>query len=129
MLPSVSQNMESSPIPVEIVSTPTMRAYAQHERTVAENEEPIYGLVALFPCFRLWPFLFWKFGTVSKDNLYYEWITGNQSSGSSAAAVDSLITTYWIGKGCTWDEDTYKSIFKQSIYYEKYLFEEAAKKS
>ena len=38
-----------------------------------------------------------KFGTVSKDNLYYEWITGNQSSGSSANVVDTLITK-WVGK-------------------------------
>ena len=128
MLPSVSQNMESSPIPVEIVSTPTMRAYAQHERTVAENEEPIYGLVALFPCFRLWPFLFWKFGTVSKDNLYYEWITGNQSSGSSANVVDTLITNEWVNKGRPWDRASSLKIFERSINYEKSLFEEAVKR-
>jgi transcriptional activator, tenA family len=129
LYPDAVDNVESSPIPVKISPTPTMGDYAQHERDIAENAEPIYGLVALYPCFRLWPFLFWKFGEVSKDNLYYEWITGNQSSGSSAIAVDNLITTYWVGKGRTWDTGTFQEIFKRSMYYEKNLFEEAAKTS
>lgn len=127
LYPYAVDNVESSPIPVKIFPTPTMRYYAQHERDAAENEEPIYGLVALYPCFRLWPFLFWKFGEVSKDNLYYEWITGNQSSGSSAKAVDNLVTTYWVGKGHPWDTSAFQQIFKRSMYYEKSLFEEAVK--
>lgn len=127
LYPSSSQDADSSPIPVEIYPTETMRNYAQHERNCAENEEPIYGLVALFPCFRLWPFLFWKFGDkVSKDNLYYNWITGNQTGGSSATTVDNLITNEWKRKGHPWDEATYQEIFKTSIYYEKSLFKEAA---
>lgn len=126
--PYKADDLESSPIPVKIFPTPNMAYYVQHERDCAEKEEPIYGLVALFPCFRLWPFLFWKFGDkVSKDNLYRHWIMENQSSGSSARAVDGLITKYWIEKGNPWDTTAFKEIFKKSINFEKTLFEEAAR--
>lgn len=126
--PYTGKDTESSPISVEIFPTPTMRDYARHERDCAETAEPIYGLAALFPCFRLWPFLFWKFkDKISTDNLYYNWITGNQSEGSSAKTVDNLITNEWVRKGRPWDTATFQEIFKRSIYFEKALFEEAAK--
>lgn len=62
-----------------INSNDAVKAYVAHEHYVAEFMEPIYGVVAMIPCDRLWS---WLAETLSPDNvpnnLYDFWISDNQ---------------------------------------------------
>ena len=54
------------------------QAYVDHIRNVAENEIPVYTILALTPCAKLWPWLGQQIGSGSKDfGVYTSWVELN----------------------------------------------------
>lgn len=106
-----------------VAPTEDFSTYAQHERFVSLNEEPIYLLAALMPCYYLWP---WMANKIDADQtkhpgIYQFWVDGNKGSGSSARAADRIITQ-WIKDGKPFDEDKALQIFSESMQCELDVF-------
>ena len=58
--------------------------YVNHVRNVAENEEPVYTILALTPCAKLWPWLGAQIGSGSRDfGVYTTWVEENLVPSSS----------------------------------------------
>lgn len=107
-----------------VVPTENVKAYTEYERRAAETEEPIYGLITLFTCYAFWPILFRTFGTdIPDDDLYKDWITGNQG-GHSAMAVDGIVQTYWLDAGHELDKDKVQTIIENCLMCEYKMFKE-----
>ena len=59
-------------------------AYMNHIRNVAENEMPVYTILALTPCARLWPWLGQQLGSGTNNfGLYTSWVETNLVPGST----------------------------------------------
>ncbi len=105
--------------------TDSFRAYAAHERSVAENEDPIYLLAALLPCYYLW---YWMANKIASDStstpgVYFDWVDGNNHNPNSAYSIDEFIAN-WISRGKAWDDDKAMEIFSKSMKYESMVFNE-----
>lgn len=105
--------------------TENFRRYAQHERKVAETEEPIYLLPALLPCYYLW---YWMADKIDKDasaapGVYREWVDGNKYEPHSAYLINDFITQ-WQKDGKPWDEGKAMKIFADSMECERRVFNE-----
>lgn len=105
--------------------TDKFRAYAAHERSVAVNEDPIYLLSALLPCYYLW---YWMADKIDKDptatpGVYKNWVDGNKYEPTSAYLIDKFITQ-WINDGKAWDESKAMTIFSTSMQCESNVFNE-----
>lgn len=107
--------------------TPTIcfREYAEHERKVAKDEDAVYLLPALLPCYYLW---YWMAQKIKQDStlkpgLYQFWVDGNAYEPHSAEAIDDFISQ-WSSAGKTWDESKAMEIFKTSITLEGKVFNE-----
>lgn len=101
------------------------REYAEHERKVADNEDAVYLLAALLPCYYLW---YWMAAKIKQDSslqpgLYQFWVDGNAYEPHSAEAIDDFIRQ-WSLAGKTWDESKAMEIFKTSITCEGKVFNE-----
>lgn len=72
-----------------------VKAYVAHEHYVAEFMEPIYGVVAMIPCDRLWS---WLAETLSPDNvpnnLYDFWISDNQGW-SGTYSLENFVNSWF----------------------------------
>ncbi|MFR7592536.1 MAG: hypothetical protein ACLUVC_13930 [Longibaculum sp.] len=99
------------------------QGYAMHERRVSLEEDAIYLLAALMPCYYLWPWMANKIAADSskKPGVYQFWVDGNKGSGSSARAADRIITN-WIKAGKPFDENKALQIFSQSMQWEYTVF-------
>ena len=54
------------------------QTYVDHIRNVSENESPVYTILALTPCAKLWPWLGQQIGSGSKDfGVYTSWVEEN----------------------------------------------------
>ena len=52
--------------------------YMDHIRNVAENENPVYTILAMTPCAKLWPWLGKQIGSGSNDfGVYTSWVEEN----------------------------------------------------
>lgn len=112
-----------------ITPTDTFRSYSEHEHYVMCAYEPIYTLVALLPCYYLWPW----FGKEIKSSggytpgVYKSWFDGcwdGDSYFDSAYVIGNFIEE-WKSKGKEFDEELAKQTFKTSINYELAAFTEA----
>lgn len=112
-----------------VTPTDTFKAYAEHEHHVMCAYDPIYTLVALLPCYYLWPW----FGKKIKESegyapgVYHSWFDGcwaDDSYFDSAYAIGNFIEA-WKGNGKEFDEDLAMQIFQTSMKYELAVFSEA----
>ncbi|XP_063679777.1 uncharacterized protein LOC134815194 [Bolinopsis microptera] len=54
------------------------QAYVDHIRNVSEHESPVYTILALTPCAKLWPWLGKQIGSGSNDfGVYTSWVEEN----------------------------------------------------
>ena len=105
--------------------TDNFRAYAEHERNVALNEDPIYLFPALLPCYYLW---YWMANKIANDpsaapGIYNGWVECNNYEPHSAYLIDDLITQ-WISDGREWNEEKAMGIFSKSMEFENKVFNE-----
>ena len=54
-----------------IESTPAFDAYAEHYKKVANDMDPAYMLVAIYPCYRLWNWFGKKLYAEVVCNIFY----------------------------------------------------------
>ncbi len=105
--------------------TDHFREYAAHERAVSLNDEPIYLLAALLPCYYLW---YWMADKIHKDpaaspGVYRGWVDGNRGDPLTAYLVDEFINQ-WRLAGRPFDEAKAIRIFATSMEYESKVFDE-----
>lgn len=105
--------------------TPCFREYAEHERRVANEEDAIYILAALLPCYYLW---YWMAHKINQDKtlspgLYQPWVDGNDYEPHSAELIDEFIQN-WKKAGKSFDESKALDIFRTSITCEGKVFNE-----
>lgn len=106
-----------------VVPTKTCKAYAEHERIVANYKNPVYTLVAILPCYYLWYWLSDQIYKYKGGNLYTYWIEGCHSAGS-AYSIGNFIDE-WQKTGNEFDEGTALDIYSESMKYEYLNFKEA----
>ncbi|MBR1693707.1 MAG: hypothetical protein IJ711_13190 [Lachnospiraceae bacterium] len=109
--------------------TDTMMAYAEHEHHVMCAYPPIYTLVAMLPCYYLWPWFSQKIEESSdyEPGVYKDWFEGNYSgedSYDSAYEIGNFIDA-WQKDGKEFDESLAGEIFSKSMNYELAAFTEA----
>lgn len=102
-----------------IVPTDVCAQYADFEAQVCNQEEPIYALIAMLPCEYLWAWLGEQLNGYHDNNLYGDWITGNQGY-SGSYAMGNFIEGYQ--QTSRIDEHKAMSIYTQAITYEKENF-------
>ena len=113
-----------------VVPTETMRLYAEHERRVALQEEPIYALVAYLPCFCLWPWFArqLKMSPRYSPGVYRDWFDsvyqGERESFGGAWLLGTFIEK-WKDAGKPFDEGLAHDIYRTSLGFELKVFEEA----
>ncbi len=105
--------------------TPCFREYAEHEKRVANNEDAVYMLVALLPCYYLW---YWIAHNINQDKclhpgLYQPWVDRIDDEPDSAYLIDDFINN-WQQKGKSFDESKAFDIFQTSINCEVKVFNE-----
>ena len=99
-----------------IVPTAVCQQYSDFESPVCANEEPIYALVAMLPCEYLWSWLGAQLAGNEANNLYADWISGNQGS-SGAFAMGNFLNAY--EKEYSIDRAKAMSIYTQAMTYER----------
>lgn len=112
--------------------TEIFKEYAEHEHNIMCAYEPIYTLVAILPCYYLWP---WFASRIlkSKDyisGVYASWLKdcGNEESYETAYELGNFIEN-WIKAGKPFDREKAKSIYKISMEYESKAFKNAYEKN
>ncbi|ADO68875.1 TenA family transcriptional regulator [Stigmatella aurantiaca] len=74
--------------------SPAAKAYSDFESMVAANDEPLYAIVAMIPCERLWSWLANQMiGDAGPGNLYSFWITGNTSD-TGACRLEAFVDAH-----------------------------------
>lgn len=126
----INVNLEITRMKIDekVTPTETMQKYAEHERWVANLEDPIYALAALLPCYYLWP---WFSKVVQEStnlerNPYKSWFEGNYNGDSSfngARLLGGLIDKQLCRK--TFDINEAKRVFKKSMEFESDVFSDA----
>lgn len=113
-----------------VVPAETMRLYAEHERRVALEEDPIYTLVAYLPCYRLWPWFArqLKMSPLYSPGVYRDWFDSVYQGESESFGGAWLLGTFiekWKDAGRPFDEDLAHDIYRTSMNFELKVFEEA----
>ncbi|MCM1088325.1 MAG: hypothetical protein NC419_09215 [Muribaculaceae bacterium] len=124
-------NVWHVPAAQNVVPTNAFKTYAEHERNVAQNDDPIYLLPALLPCYALWA---WMANKIDKDKsatpgVYKDWVDGNKGNdgvSGSAVLADQVIGN-WIAAGKAFDEEKAQAIFKESMQCECRVFSSLGK--
>lgn len=113
-----------------VLPTETMRLYAAHERRVACEEEPIYGLVAYLPCYQLWPWFARQLmrSPLYRPGVYKDWFEciyqGERESFGGSWLMGNFIED-WRDRGKPFDEDLANDIYRTSMDFELKVFTEA----
>jgi thiaminase/transcriptional activator TenA len=89
--------------------------YSEFESKVAQNEEPIYTLIAMLPCEYLWSWLGAELSPASESNLYKPWIDGNNDP-SGSYAMGNFIEAY--RQEYPIDETLALKIYKEAMNFE-----------
>ena len=108
----------------DILPTDNFRLYADHEEKQADNEDVLYFLVSILPCYYLWS---WMANKIDKDSssdpgLYKFWVDGNKGVPSTAAVVDKFINERT--GSSVWDLQKAEKIFATSLDFENKVFNE-----
>ena len=110
-----------------VVPTDNVLEYVNFEKDMCEKFGPIYGMIALFPCYAFWPILFRSLGSSIPDsNVYKDWIIGNQG-GNTAKMIDSFMQQKWFNDHKISDQDVkdyVKPIIRGCLRMEKTMFEQ-----
>ncbi len=106
--------------------TETFRSYAEHEHHIMCSEAPIYTLVAMLPCYYLWP---WFADSILSApdyvrGVYDYWLNCCLGYGS-AYRIGNFIDE-WQKQGKEFDEELAMQIYKTSMNFELAAFSEAA---
>lgn len=117
-----------------VVATETMAGYVAHERRVASEEEPIYGIVAYIPCYYLWPWFARRLMTSPsyKPGVYRGWFEGiypGEGEGFGRAWTIGNFIEDWVGEGRAFDAALAHTIYRTSMRFELKLFSEALEPS
>lgn len=112
-----------------ITPTENFRSYAEHEHNVMCAYAPIYTLVAMLPCYYLWPWFGKQIKQSSdyKPGVYESWFDGcwdGDTYFDSAYDVGNFIEE-WKNKGKEFDEKTAMEIYKTSMNHELAVFNDA----
>ncbi|KAL5259970.1 hypothetical protein ACHWQZ_G010178 [Mnemiopsis leidyi] len=97
-------------------------AYMNHIRNVAENEIPVYTILALTPCARLWPWLGQKIGSGTRNfGLYTSWVETNLVPGSTGY-IDYQEHVQWAYEAGLVTVEKALEIYTTSMQYEVDFF-------
>ena len=99
-----------------IVPTQVCKEYSEFETSVCQSEEPIYALIVMLPCEYLWAWLGEQLAGYEENNLYKDWITGNQGF-SGAYKMGNFINEYVQENPI--DHERALSIYRQAMTFEK----------
>ena len=81
--------------PDAVVTSEAAQKYIDFERSVADEFHPIYGVIAMFPCYQLWPWLADKLNRcISPKNVYSFWIKDN-AGWNSAYRMGNFINSWF----------------------------------
>ena len=114
-----------------VIPTKTMRDYAEHERRISRDEEPIYTLVAYLPCYHLWPWFARQLMASPRyrPGVYRDWFEGiyqgERQSFGGAWLLGNFIEQ-WREKGLSFDEGLAHDIYRTSMDFELKVFSEAS---
>lgn len=101
-----------------VVPTDVTKAYSSFESQVAKDQPPIYTLVAMLPCEYLWAWLGQELADdATDDNLYKNWITGNQGFKGSYT-MGNFLMAYAEENPAALDNELAMDIYTQAITYE-----------
>ncbi len=107
-----------------IEPTNVLYQYADFEERVAREKTPIYTLVAMLPCERLWGWLGSQLSPPNVDNLYASWINDNNDLSGGYQIGNYL--EYFAKKhpGAIDEEEAFK-IYREAMRYEVENFKSA----
>lgn len=103
-----------------------VKEYIESERSLlsrvggAENLSPIYFIVAMIPCSRLWPWLAAKM-TPTASNVYNFWIVANKND-DSFKKLEDFVNKFFQDNPLTYDSEKAKSIYQGSMTLELNFF-------
>ncbi|XP_018610467.1 uncharacterized protein LOC108935949 [Scleropages formosus] len=100
-----------------IVPRPAMASYINNYHRVMKKYEPIYFVVALLPCSKLWPYLAENVN-MTENNPYYSFKRDNQG-GNPAKHFKGLLDGYQHKM----NKKTAHQIFRQQMEHEKNFFQ------
>ena len=108
----------------DIMPTDNFRLYADHEAKQAAEEDVLYFLVSLLPCYYLWAWMANKIDadSSSKPGLYQFWVDGNKGEAGSATVVDNFINSR-TGTS-VWNLTKAEQVFSTSLGFESRVFNE-----
>ena len=108
-----------------VLPNPAVKAYIDFESHVANNLDPIYGIIAMIPCDELWPWLateLHSYGT--PDNLYSFWIKEN-NDWHGAYRLDNFIDSWFAAHPKVYDADTALYVMRTCMTCEANFFRSA----
>lgn len=93
------------------------KEYSEYESKVARQEDPIYTLVLMLPCEYLWAWLSESMLPVKAENIYGDWINGNNDP-QIAYAMGNFLDLYLKDNPDKINEDKALEIYKKAMEYE-----------
>eukprot|EP00116_Pleurobrachia_bachei_P008153 sb/3468415/ len=101
---------------------PEISGYIDHIRQVSMSQDPVYTVVALIPCARLWPWLGQKIGSGVVDfGIFTEWVEYNLYPYSTGYLKYQAIVDDGIRRGVV-EFGTADKIYRESLGHEATFF-------
>lgn len=111
--------------PSGVAPGPAATYYLELETFVANQWHPIYGIVVMIPCYKLWAYLANQLaGRSPSGNLYQFWIDANLDW-NSAYRMDNFLNSWVLQHPGVADPESCMSIYKAAMLGELRFFESA----
>lgn len=105
--------------PAAVQLSVAAQTYSAFESEVAHHYDPLYTVVVMIPCDRLW---YWLANQIksgsSATNVYDFWINGNSASDNGAHQMENVVDTH----AAQLDEDTALHVYRTAMLGEVNFF-------
>lgn len=91
--------------------------YSTYEKNVVTHMDPIYAIIVMLPCEYLWAWLASQMNTPTAQNVYGEWITGNNDP-SGAYTMGNFLDAYIQENPGSVDVATANSVYVWAQFFE-----------
>ena len=112
-----------------VIPSEAANVYINFEHHVANNMEPIYGVMAMIPCEQLWSWLANQLkADATPENLYSFWITENEGW-HGAYRLDNFIDSWFKNNPDKYNEEQALYVMRSSMTCELNFFRSACGES